>query len=352
MKESMRVELIENKGPNNMGYELKRSFESASAVDIAVAFITSKGLDLILNDIKKVLDHESSSLRILTRISKDAFNEPSALRSLLDLCKDYEGSAEARITRLSSDFHEKMYLFSSGTSFTIFIGSSNLTEKALIGEGEINAKITTSCTHGLVKQSVENFEEYWNDADELTDYKVDKYTPFYTCVHTRELDKSGKRLWREFSRVMRKRRARKVLMPTKRKIWFHDITGFLKDETERVVKDCTSWDKFQYYSCGPKTYKKLNRNDVLILADYTNKRLTANRIKSKTRTSKTPDGRFFVAFQRIPGSKYKKITRKLVSSMKHNGIIKRASELKPSSAKKLGRDKSKQFSTMLDFKID
>ena len=352
MKEGIRIELIENKGPNNMGYELKRSFEVSSGVDMAVAFISSKGLDLILNDIKKVLSKENSSVRILTRMSKDAFNEPSALRALLDLCKDYEGRVEVRITRLISDFHEKMYLFSSNTSFTIFIGSSNLTEKALIGEGEINVKITTSHPKALAKQSIENFEEYWNDADELTDEKVDKYTSFYRYVHTRELDKTGKRLWGEVSRAVRKRSAKKALIPTERKIWFDNITGFLKDETERIVKDCTSWDRFQYYSCGPKTYKKLNRNDVLVLADYTNKHLTVNHVKSKTRTSKTPDGRFFVAFQQIPGSKYKKITRELVLRMKQAGIIKRASELKPSSAKKIGRDKSKQFSAMLNFKID
>lgn len=151
MKDSLKIELIENKGPNNLRDELRRSFDKVSKVDIAVAFINMRGLSLVLNHLKKVLSRTNSRVRFLTRISKDAFNEPVALRILLNLSKDFGGRAEVRITRLADSFHEKMYLCSGTKSLIIFIGSSNLTDKGLTSEGEINVKITSSLTNEIAQ---------------------------------------------------------------------------------------------------------------------------------------------------------------------------------------------------------
>lgn len=332
--------------------ELRRSFQSSSKIDIAVAFLNSKGLELILSETTKALARRSSRVRVLTRISKDAFNEPAALRILVDLNKDYKGKLLVKTTRLTNEFHEKMYVFKSQNTATIFIGSSNLTEKALEREGELNVKITTIPSSSVFKQLLESFDEYWNDADELTDERVDAYASFYAHIHSKRLDTKGKRLWYMVSRAMPRIEARKAPEPIERKVWLESIKGFLRNQTEEVIKQYTSWDRFQYYSSGPDAYDKLNRNDILILADYNERRLTANRIKSKTKTSRTPDGRHFVAYQKIRSSRYKKISKRLISDMKSAKIINQASDLNPSSARMLSGKRLEQLAKMLNFKIN
>jgi HKD family nuclease len=350
LKEDIGIVLVENKGPNNLRDELRKSFQISSHVDIAVAFITLNGLNLILSDVTKFLDKKNSRMRVLTRISKDAFNEPAALKCLLDLCKDYKERCEVKTTTLVNGFHEKMYFFGRGKSITIFIGSSNLTDKALEGEGEINVRIKVSSLSGISKQVAENFAEYWNDADELTDERVDTYASFYAYIHSKKMDEKAKRLWSNVSGTMRKKLTKKVPFPLKREVWLDNITGYLKPETIKIVNEYTSWDKLEYYSCGRETYKKVNRGDILIIADHHDKWLSANRIKSKTKTRRTDDGMYFVAFQRIKGSKRRKITHELFSNMRESGTIGKAKELRPSSARRLTDEKTKRFSKLLNFK--
>lgn len=67
------------------------------------------------------------------------------------------------------------------------------------GEGEINVGITASSLSNIPKQVADNFDEYWSNADELTDEKVDAYASFCAYVRSKELDKKGKRLWRNVS---------------------------------------------------------------------------------------------------------------------------------------------------------
>ena len=349
MKENT-IALIENKGPNNLRDELKKCFQISSQVDIAVAFITLSGLNLILSDMMKFLKKKNAHMRVLTRISKDAFNEPAALKSLLDLLKDYGEKCEVRATTLISDFHEKMYVFTKGKSATIFIGSSNLTEKALEGEGEINVRITVPSLSDISKQVADNFAEYWNDADELTDEKVDAYASFYVYVHSKKLDEKAKHLWSNVSGTLRKKLAEKVPTSLERKVWLDNTIGDLKPETIEIVNNYTGWSRLEYYSCGRKTYRKVNRGDILIIADQRHRWLSANRMKSKTKTNKTDDGMYFVAFQKIKGSGRRKITHKLIMDMKESGIIGKAKELQPSSARMLNKEKTKQFSKLLNFK--
>jgi len=349
MKDSPNVELIENKGPNNMRDELRRFFNKASRVDIAVAFINMKGLSLVLNEITKILSKANSRVRILTRISKDAFNEPSALRTLLNLSKDYEGRAEARITKITDSFHEKMYLCSTPKSSTVFIGSSNLTDRGLTSEGEINVKIISSRSSDIAKQAAENFETCWNDADELIDEVVDSYTSFYRHVHSKGLDERSKRLWYKVSRLSRKRRPKKVSTPEERRIWLDYVDCNLSKKTQRIIEEYTTWDKFGYYSCGLRSFRKCNRNDILILADHKDKTLSANYIRDKTRIA-TPDGRYFIAFKQIRSSKLKRITKNFLSTIKQDGLIGGVKDLKPSSARTLSPEKTEYLCSKLNFK--
>lgn len=331
--------------------ELRRSFHNSSKIDIAVAFLNSKGLSLIIGEMTKVLGTRNSCIRVLTRISRDAFNEPAVLRTLVDLNKDYKERCKVKTTRFVGEFHEKVYIFKNRKTATILIGSSNLTEKALEREGEMNVKIITTASSNILKQLVESFDEYWNDADELTDERVDAYASFYAHVHSKRLDKQGKRLWSKVSSTLQKREAKKAPETIERKVWLDYVNGSLKDETERVIKEYTSWDRFYYYSCGPEAYNKFNRNDILILADYVDGHLCANYIKSKTKTSKTPDGRYFVAYQKIRNSKHREISRKLVLNMKSAEMINQASDLRPSSARMLSGKKCKQFLKMLNINV-
>ena len=74
-------------------------------------------------------------------------------------------------------FHTKGYIFKNDGTFTILIGSSNMTQKALMVNKEWNTKVI-STAEGEMYQTVNSaFETMWNDkhtktyADFIDDYR-------------------------------------------------------------------------------------------------------------------------------------------------------------------------------------
>jgi HKD family nuclease len=141
-----RAETSDNRlvtgGDDHFLPHLSEAFSRSNQVDLAVAFVKSTGLRLLLPDLRRLLLPESSSLvadqksnrlRILTSDYLD-ITDPEALRLLLLL---QEQGAEVRIyTTADSSFHLKAYIFArleqdKLVAGTAFIGSSNISRQAL-----------------------------------------------------------------------------------------------------------------------------------------------------------------------------------------------------------------------------
>lgn len=111
----------------------------AHRVDMAVAFIKTTGLRLLLPDLLESLQRsESAQVRILTSDYLDV-TDPEALRLLMLLA---EQGAEVRVYQSSgSSFHLKAYLFAGADWGRAFIGSSNISRQALQQGLEWNYRI-------------------------------------------------------------------------------------------------------------------------------------------------------------------------------------------------------------------
>jgi superfamily II DNA or RNA helicase/HKD family nuclease/diadenosine tetraphosphate (Ap4A) HIT family hydrolase len=143
--------------------------DRARAVDIAVAFVFTRGLACIEAHISEMLAR-GGKLRLLTGDYCD-LTEPEALRRLLDL----SGDVELRVyeTAGGRTFHPKAYIFSAMEGpGAAFVGSSNLSETALTHGVEWNYRVADG--PGLL--TVDNaFEDLFRSGTPLTAAWIDAY---------------------------------------------------------------------------------------------------------------------------------------------------------------------------------
>ena len=133
------AKLITGEKENPFLPQLSAAMSQAAEIDLAVAFIKTTGLRLLLDDLNAALGHDEAGkrttarLRVLTSDYLDV-TDPDALR-LLMLLK--ERGAQVRIFQaVGSSFHMKAYLFArfdeeGSLRGTAFIGSSNISRMAL-----------------------------------------------------------------------------------------------------------------------------------------------------------------------------------------------------------------------------
>jgi len=162
--------------------KLCRAIRSADQVDMAVAFVKTTGLNLLLPDLLDVIQKDRepapARVRILTSDYLD-ITDPEALRKL-SLLQDH-GAQVAVYESKGSSFHMKAYLFAGheGTRQQwgrAFIGSSNISRQALQDGLEWNYQIDYPPETGYL-EAVNRFEELFRHPNvvPLTDHWIDEY---------------------------------------------------------------------------------------------------------------------------------------------------------------------------------
>lgn len=160
---------------------LCQSIKEASEIDMAVAFIKTTGLNLLIPDLMdsiKRQDHPAR-LRILTSDYLD-ITDPDALRKLLLL---QEHGASVRVFQSQKNsFHLKAYIFSGYDSLThnwgrAYIGSSNISRQALQDGLEWNYQVDYPGNEGYL-EATSRFHEIFDDPNSITlnDAWIDEYT--------------------------------------------------------------------------------------------------------------------------------------------------------------------------------
>ncbi len=160
--------------------ELCRAINRAQEIDIAVAFVKSTGLKLLLPDLSQALAREGHPARIRFLASDYLdITDPPALRSLILL---QEQGADIRIfATQGSSFHLKAYLFAGGHAEATrwgkaFIGSSNISQQALQVGLEWNYRVDYPDDAGFL-EAQNRFEELWrhDQVAPLTDAWITAY---------------------------------------------------------------------------------------------------------------------------------------------------------------------------------
>lgn len=147
-------------------------------IDLAVAFIKTTGLRLLLPDLHAALAHRAARVRILTSDYLD-ITDPEAL-SLLMLLAQHGAQVRIHETKTES-FHLKAYLFARFAEGhrlhgQAFIGSSNISSQALQQGLEWNYRVTYPGDNGFL-EARNRFEELFGNprAVPLTDSWIEHY---------------------------------------------------------------------------------------------------------------------------------------------------------------------------------
>jgi superfamily II DNA or RNA helicase/diadenosine tetraphosphate (Ap4A) HIT family hydrolase/HKD family nuclease len=136
--------------------ELLSALDSAVEVDVAVAFVTSGGLELVASRFAEILSRPGARIRFLTG-DYLGFNEPHALRRLLEFGEGLQAFV------LQSDqeggFHGKAFLLKDGQGTRkVLLGSSNLTRGALLSPLEWNLSVDDHLESKAVHRAFAEFE--------------------------------------------------------------------------------------------------------------------------------------------------------------------------------------------------
>lgn len=149
---------------------LREELAQADAFLFSVAFVTPRALTLLKQEF---VDFGGSG----TIITSDylAFNTPQAFVELMNLERL---GIKVRL-HPSAAFHPKGYIFRNQTAVTAMIGSSNLTENALVTNHEWNLKVTAAARSDLARQFDRLVADQLSQSVPLTEAWIDEYAARY-----------------------------------------------------------------------------------------------------------------------------------------------------------------------------
>jgi len=307
--------LIENEGPNTLAEELSRLIEKAHEIEIAVAFIDEWGVDFLVDELRKASRKKKSKVKILTRMSRDGHNSPSAFWKLLDFQNAYSEDVEVRISALEN-FHEKLYMICSAGETVVVMGSSNLTKRGLLEEGELNIEMKGHRSSESISSFLRNFKMHWDDSkgNELEKNVIETYENFYRGVRPVPHPSSkNRKLWRKVGSMLHRRRGtRKAQKQKVPEIWFDEVDSDATKEVCKAVENNTNWDRHNwswYHFPSKYLYKSCSIGDIIIIKDLRERKISANLIRASTSLPIRKD-RYAIAYELKGKRTYAKLDKK------------------------------------------
>lgn len=170
---SERFDLISNEIGSNMYRELSSSLKECNTFIFNVAFISFGGLQLLLRTLDEI---KSTSVhgKVLTSDYLN-FTDPKALRKLYEF-----ENIETKVYLQSENggFHSKSYIFEYDNYIKVYVGSSNITENALLKNIEWNVRIISKKEHPFINQVYERFSFLWDQTTLINEIFLNEYESF------------------------------------------------------------------------------------------------------------------------------------------------------------------------------
>lgn len=316
----MKLEVIENRGPDNLRDTLTDLLKRSTDVGIAVAFVTTGGLNAVLGPLQGVAG--SGKVRIVVGLYQ-CVTEPQALRTLLRLQQVTRGNVSVRLSR-EPGFHRKVYLLKSRSTLHAVIGSSNLTKEGLISGGELNTLFSMNTSEAPARRISRVFDEEWSARRSvpLTKARIEAYV---ACRGNKKA-----------SGVLSKQDLRAVLgasslhesasdPPAAIALWRTGIHFTVKAKTAEWVSQETNWDRRGLEWFAMHTTPRYALKDRIVIFDRPDNAAYLVQVQDTARMSvRCSDGRHFVAYRRLPNAR-RRMTAKMWTELRELGITKKES---------------------------
>ena len=163
-------QLVLNTETTSMLRAIRDELKRANSFTFSVAFVSPRAIALLKQELSEFVGSG-------TIITSDylGFNSPAAFYELLNLRRfgiDIRLHAE-------SAFHPKGYVFRGGDGVTAILGSSNLTENALVRNHEWNLRVSATYESDLADQFVNLVDDQILNSSPLTREWIDAYAASY-----------------------------------------------------------------------------------------------------------------------------------------------------------------------------
>jgi superfamily II DNA or RNA helicase/HKD family nuclease len=149
--------LTNSKDDPNLAAELRTEIESANTVDLLCAFVRWTGLRL-LHPALEQLKERGAKLRVITTTYMGATER----RAIDELVTRYGAEVKISYETQATRLHAKAWLFRRNSGFdTAYVGSSNLSQAALLDGLEWNVRLSSVGTPALLQKFEVTFDSYW-----------------------------------------------------------------------------------------------------------------------------------------------------------------------------------------------
>lgn len=168
--------LVSNRDDNTMSRAIHAELRRSESFTFSVAFVTPNAVALLK---QALLDFPGQGTVITS--TYQGFNSPAAFKELLNL-------RDVRVLVHPSSnegFHAKGYVFKQGSSTTAIVGSSNLTNQALVKNHEWNLRFSALPDGDIVEQLDREVAAQIAESQPLTDAWIDAYAATWRPPATR-----------------------------------------------------------------------------------------------------------------------------------------------------------------------
>lgn len=149
--------LTNSKDDPSLAAELRAEMESADTVDLLCAFVRWTGIRLLEPALQQ-LKERGAKLRVITTTYMGATER----RAIDELVNRYGAEVKISYETQATRLHAKAWLFRRNTGFdTAYVGSSNLSQAALLDGLEWNVRLSSIATPALLRKFEVTFDSYW-----------------------------------------------------------------------------------------------------------------------------------------------------------------------------------------------
>ena len=166
--------IVNHEGPYFVDF-VKDHLRTCKEFIFSVSFIKNSGLLLIKKDIVQALERGAIG-KIITSTYQN-FTDTVSLKQFYEWMQSYpKFECHLEMNNLSDGgMHTKGYLFNHETSYTLLVGSTNLTRFALLHNIEWNLVHTSSTKKGVYEDAEKQFDAMWEKTAKLTPKIISSY---------------------------------------------------------------------------------------------------------------------------------------------------------------------------------